>query len=326
MRCVVFAGPRGERVETRELATPAPGTREVLVGVTYAGVNPSDVLRRGRPDSHGVFSLPSDERELKFPGIEVAGTVIATGPLATRWAVGQRVMGLVDAGGLADHVVVPEQQLVGVPGQLDDQGAAATPECFITAHDALASCASTRPASRVLVTGANGGVGSAALQIARTMGAETTGTARGEDGRTFIESLGAAAISHDSWLDEQQDHGTFDVIIELIAGASVAAGIRRLAPRGTLVSVGGPEGRDVMVPLAPLSTSRGRIVGTSLHRRNLEEKAQAIRHFADEVLPFLGSGRVVPHIDSIFPWGSADQAFDRLNSRGKRGKVLLSFE
>jgi NADPH:quinone reductase-like Zn-dependent oxidoreductase len=298
---------------------PVPGTREVLVDVSFAGINPADSHRRAGKE-------PPGGRSTAFAGIEVAGTVVDRGPKTTRWEVGDRVFGLVDGEGLADCVVVPEQLLTRVPDPLSDEQAAATPENFITAHDALVSCGNVRPGELVLVTGANGGVGSAAVQIARAIGAQVVATARSGDGLEFVKALGATGVWHDEWLAAGAEAvGRPDLVVEIVGGPSLSLGITVLAMRGRLVTVGAALGREVTTSLRSLGDVRGSIIGTSLRRRPLEEKAAAVQLFGKEVGPLMGSGAVVPQIDSIFPWDQAAAAFDRLDSAGKRGKVLLGF-
>lgn len=320
MQCVVFEGHGGpEVVECRSMPDPEAGTREVLVDVRFAGINPADSHRR-------EGKQPSGGRPTDFAGIEVAGTVVECGPKATRWQLGDRVFGLVDGEGLASRVAVPEQLLTSVPANLSDEQAAATPENFITAHDALVSSGGLRPGARVLITGGNGGVGSAAIQLVRAMGAHAIATARSAEGLEFVKGLGAVPVSHDEWLTRGEESvGRPDLIIELVGGVSVPLGITMLAMRGRLVVVSSPAGRDVTISLRTLGNSRGSIMGTSLRRRSHEEKAMAIMIFGKEVVPLLASGAVCPQIDSIFEYSNAAEAFARLDSPGKRGKVLLDF-
>jgi NADPH:quinone reductase len=325
VRCVVFDGTGGpEVVRSRELASPGPLAREVLLEVRYAALNHSDSRTRGgrlrqRELGHRLGPLAG------LPGIEVAGTVIECGALADRWQVGDQVFGLADGGAMADRVAVPEQQVTAVPARLTAEQAAATPEAFITAHDALVSCANVRPGSRVLVTGASGGVGSAAVQIALAAGADVVGTARSAGGLDLVKSLGATPLDHRTWLASGTGPGRFDVIIELVGGPSVAAGIQRLATRGSLVVVGAPEGREVTLSLRALADSRGSITGTYLRQRTLEEKAAAVGSFGREVVPLLARGALTPQIDSVFSLERAQEAFARLEEPGKLGKVLIEF-
>jgi NADPH:quinone reductase len=312
-------------VRDRELADPVPAAREVLLHVTYAALNHSDTRTREgrlrqRELGHRLGPLAGR------PGIEVAGTVIECGPLADRWAVGDRVFGLVDGGGLASRVPVPELQLTRIPDSLPQDRAAATPEAFITAHDALVSCASVRPGSRVVVTAASGAVGSAALQFARAIGADVIGTARSPEGLDYIKRLGGEPLDHDDWLYAQSSSVLrCDIVIELVGGPSIVAGMHRLATRGTLVVVGAPEGREVSVSLRTLADSRGAVMGTYLRQRQLEEKAAAVNLFGKEVGPLLARGTVTPQVDSVFDYKQSRDAFARLESRGKLGKVLIKF-
>lgn len=323
MRAIVFEGAGGnEVVRVIKRPVPVPGPMEVLVRVTRAGVNPADLAQRaGRyPAPVGV---PAD-----VAGLEVAGLVIGRGPGVERWSEGDRVFGLVAGGGLADHVVAHERCLAQVPDTLDDDESAAAPEAYITAHDALITVGLMRPGDRVLVTGANGGVGAAAVQLALAYGGAAVGTSRSETGLDLISSLGAQALHHEELvgLAGLADDPGFDVVIELVGGTTLSHLPALLAPRGRAVVVGVSAGDGMDAGLRTLIRKRARIEGTNLRNRPLEDKALAVQAFAREVVPLLASGRVVAHVEATYPHTEAAVAFDRLETSGKRGKVLLAFD
>jgi NADPH:quinone reductase-like Zn-dependent oxidoreductase len=290
---VVFAGAGGnEVVQVIERDDPVPGPEDVLVAVEVAGVNPADVHQRA-----GNYPAPPGAVE-DIPGLEVAGEIVALGNRVRSWAPGDRVMGLVGGGGLASRVVVHERCVVATPLRVGVEEAAAVPEAFVTAHDALRQ-GGLLPGARVMVRGANGAVGRAAVQIATATGATVVAPAEAEG---------------------------LDLIVDTVGGEGVADGLAALAPRGTIVVVSVAAGRKVSLDLLTLMASRATIRGTVLRSRPLEEKAAAIQAFGREVVPMLADGRVSPAIDSVFEASRVTEAFDRVQARGKTGKVLVRFE
>ncbi len=321
MRAIVFTGAGGNEVVTlEERPDPIPAGDEVLLGVRYAALNGADLAQRlGRyPAPPGS---PAD-----VPGIETSGKVIACGPTARRFRVGERVFGLVGGGGLADRVLVHERHATGVPSNLDDRSAAAVPEVFVTAHDALVSQAGMRLGELVVVTGANGGVGTAALQIAAVAGARVIATARSTETCARLAELGAEAIAPEQLVERASELGGADVVLELVGSPNLEADFRALATKGRIVIVGTSAGDVASISLGTLMAKRGRLIGTVLRSRPLEEKAAAVQAFARELVPHLASGRIVPLVDRVLPAEDATgAAFDRMHEPGKLGKVLLDF-
>lgn len=322
MHAVVFDGHGGnEVVRAIERPDPVAGTREVVIGVQYTGVNPADVGQRlGRYPS--PIGAPED-----IGGIEVAGVVLECGPHSHRWQPGDRVFGLVDGGGFASRVVAHERCLARVPRGLEDPDAAAAPEAFITAHDALVANGAFRPGDRVLVNGASGGVGAAALQLVVALGGVAVGTCRSPEGLRLIEELGATAVTGDDLLRHGGEVvGEIDLVVELVGGPNLERDLEVLAHRGRIVLVGTPAGDSAAdLSIRPLLRKRASMVGTTLRNRPLEEKAAAVRAFEHEVVPLLARRLVRSYVDSTFPFDQAGAAFDRLAESGKRGKVLLRF-
>ena len=322
MRAVTFTGAGDNDVIClADRPDPEPVGEEVLVAVTYAGINPADLQqRKGRyPAPAGV---PAD-----IPGLEVAGEVIACGSRVLRWKVGDRVFGLVAGGGLANRVVVHERCLAPIPERLDDADAAAVPEVFLTAHDAIRSQADVTMGETLLVHGANGGVGGAALQIGAMAGARVIAVSRhrptgvGDAGRvTWIADDGFA----DQVLEATDGRGA-DVILEIVGAPHFPANFDALAMRGRIIVVGVAAGSRSDIPLGKLMQKRASIRGTVLRARSLEDKATVVRAFEREVLPALASGEMAPIIDRIFDVDEVAAAFDHLASQGKHGKVLVRF-
>jgi putative PIG3 family NAD(P)H quinone oxidoreductase len=316
MRAVVFDGAGGnEVVRVEERPDPVPGPEDVVVAVAFAGLNPADVQQR-----EGRYPAPPGS-PADVPGLEVAGTVESCGDRVASWRPGDRVFGLVGGGGLASRVLVHERAVARVPDSLGEREAASVPEAFITAHDAVVTQAGLRPGETLLVNGAAGGVGSAALQIGLAMGARAIGSVRSAEAAEAVDGLGAEAV-----LDETLPGEILaDVILELVGAPHFPANFDALARKGRIVVVGVSAGREITLPLLVLMQKRASIRGTVLRARPIEEKGAAVRAFEREVVPALASGRVRPLVDSVFPADRAADAFDRLESRGKIGKVLLDF-
>ncbi len=320
MRAVVFTGAGGnEVIRLQERPDPVPQGGELLVAVRYAALNPADAAQR---DGHypAPPGSPAD-----VPGIEVAGTVLAAGPTALRFQPGARVFGLVGGGGLADRVVVHERHVAPVPERLDDLAAAAVPEAFVTAHDAVLAQAGLRPGELLAVNGANGGVGTAAVQIASVAGARVLGTVRDTELRERVAALGADVVAPAELVEAARARGGADVVLELVGAPNLGPDLEALATKGRIVVVGTGAGADAALSLRLLMGRRARVLGTVLRARPLEEKAAAVRAFEREVLPHLASGRIGPLVDRVFPADQAAEAFERLEAPGKLGKVLLDF-
>jgi NADPH:quinone reductase len=320
MHAIVYTGAGGnDVVSLDERPTPTPSGDDVLVAVRFAGLNPADVSQR-----NGRYPAPPGSPP-DIPGLEVSGTVIACGPTARRFAPGDRVFGLVGGGGLADHVLVHELHVTHVPERLDELAAAAVPEVFVTAHDAVMSQGGLRPGELLVVNGANGGVGTAAVQIASAAGARVLATVRAPELRGAVAALGATVIDPAELVPRAEAEGGADVVLELVGAPNLDADLEALAMKGRIVIVSTAAGTEATLDLRKLMGRRARVLGTVLRARPLDEKATAIRAFAREVVPHLASGRIVPLVDRVFPAEQAAAALDRLAEKGKLGKVLLDF-
>ncbi|HEY1565580.1 MAG TPA: zinc-binding dehydrogenase [Solirubrobacteraceae bacterium] len=317
MRCVVFNGTGGNEVvsiESRE--DPQPSKFEVLIATEYAGVNPADVLQR-----EGRHPVPAGSPP-EIPGLEVAGTVIATGEAVTAVATGDRVFGLVGGGGLADRVIAHERELVRVPDVLDEAAAASVPQAFITAFDALHQ-AGVAPGGLVLVNGASGGVGIAAVQLAVALGARVVANVRSAASRERIAELGATVLGAPEVFEHVRELGGADAILELVGATHIADNVAALALRGTIVVVAAKPGDEVTLALRDLMGRRAHILGTSLRQRPLEQKAVLVQQFAREAVPWFAERRLVTIVDRVFELSEVTDAFEYVRQPGKLGKVLL---
>jgi NADPH:quinone reductase len=301
------------RLDVQERPDPEPGKGELLVRVCAAGLNGADMLQR-----KGAYPAPPGS-PADIPGLELAGEVAARGPEVSRFEEGERVMAVVGGGGQAELALVHERAAMPVPEGLDWPQAGGLPEVFVTAHDALFSQAGLRPGERLLVHGAAGGVGTAAVQLGHAAGARVTGTVRREELRSEVERLGAAAIDPEGFLE----HGPFDVVLELVGAPNLAANVKALATGGRIVVIGVGAGAKAEINLVALMGKRGVLRGSTLRARPLEEKASAMRLVEHEVLPLFGEGRLTVPVAATFPLDEVEQAYARFESGGKLGKVVL---
>jgi NADPH:quinone reductase len=320
VRAVTFSGAGGnDVVHFTERTDPVPGDHEVLVTARFAGVNWADVAQRA-----GHYPAPPGS-PADIPGLEVAGVVQAAGPAVRDWRPGDRVFGVVGGGGLADRVVVHERHLAAVPAGLAEDLAAAVPEAYITAHDAVFTRCGLELGEVLLVTGANGAVGSAAVELALTAGARVVASVRSAGTGDALARAGAIVTSPDQVAERLAALGGADVVLELIGAQNLEADFGVLAVKGRIVVVGTPGGADGAISLRALMGKRASLYGTMLRARPLEEKAAAVRAFGRSVVPLLAAGRALPRIDRVFPAAEAAAAFDYLVRPGKSGKVLLDF-
>jgi NADPH2:quinone reductase len=302
------------KIVVEERPDPEPGKDELLVRVRAAGLNGADMLqlKGGYPAPPGA---PAD-----IPGLELAGDVQAAGPGATRFGEGDRVMAIVGGGGHAELAVVHERAAMPVPEPLDWPAAGGLPEVFTTAHDALFTQAGLRPGEHLLVHGAAGGVGTAAVQLGRAAGARVTATVRREELRAQVEALGASVIDPEGFADE----GPFDVVLELVGASNLAGNLSALSTGGRVAIIGvGGTGPKAEINLLMVMQKRARIHGSTLRARPLEEKALAMRLVEKEVLPNFEKGLLKVPIADTFELARAADAYERFTAGGKLGKIVL---
>jgi NADPH:quinone reductase len=304
---------KDKQLSVREHPDPVPGAGEVLVRVRAAGLNGADMhqLRGGYPAPPGS---PPD-----IPGLELAGDVAARGPGAMRFEEGERVMGIVGGGGQAELTVVHERVLMRVPERLSWAQAGGAPEVFTTAHDALFTQAGLRSGERLLVHGGAGGVGTAAIQLGHAAGARVTATVRNPDLREQVAALGADVIAPEGFTE----HGPFDVILELVGAPNLTDNLNALEIGGRLAVIGMGAGSTGEINLGVLMMKRGRIYGSTLRARPLEEKALTARAVERSVLPLLATGAIKVLVAATFPLRDAVEAYGRFQAGGKLGKIVL---
>jgi NADPH:quinone reductase len=320
VKAIVFAGHGGnEAVRLEQRPDPVPGAHEVLVAARFAGINWADVAQRA-----GHYPPPPGSPP-DIPGLEVAGEVAVVGPGVNSWQVGDRVFGLVGGGGLADRVIVHERHLAAVPASLKDDVAAAIPEAYITAHDAVFTRGGLALGEVLLVNGANGAVGSAGAQLGLAAGARVVANVRSPDSARALAQAGAQVATPDTVAERLTALGGADVVLELIGAPNLGLDFSVIATRGRIVVVGTPAGEEAAISLRSLMGTRAALHGTVLRARSMEDKAVAVQLFARSVVPLLAAGRVTMAVERVFPAADAVAAFDYLARPGKYGKILLEF-
>lgn len=310
MRVVTFSSGR---VEVAERPDPTPGAGQVLVRVRAAGLNNADVLQ-----SRGGYPAPPDSPP-DVLGLELAGEVAALGPGALRFSVGDRVMAVVGGGAQAELAVVHERLLMPVPAGVDWPAAGGFPEVFTTAHDALFTQCGLAMGEHLLVHGAAGGVGTAAVQLGGAAGARVTATVRRPELRARVAELGAEVLDPEGF----EGHGPYDVVIELVSARNLPPNLRALAVGGRITVIGHGGDGPAELDLGLLMFKRARIHGSTLRARPLEAKADAARRVETHVLPLLGAGRVRPPVEATFALEDAPAAYERFTAGGKFGKIVL---
>jgi NADPH2:quinone reductase len=305
---------REQEIVIEEHPDPVPGTGEVLVRIHAAGLNGADMMQR-----RGLYPAPPGSPQ-DIPGMELAGEVVALGSAAGRFEVGDRVMAIVGGGAQAELATVHERQLMRVPEVLDWTAAGGLPEVFTTAYDAIFTQAELRPGERLLVHGGAGGVGTAAIQLARATGARVTATVRNEALREGVAALGAEAIAPEGF----SERGPFDVILELVGAPNLAENLQALAAGGRIAVIGVGGGAKGELNLLALMGKRARIHGSTLRARPLEEKALVARDVEREVLPLFESGALRVPVAETFPLEDAAAAYERFAAGGKLGKLVIT--
>jgi NADPH:quinone reductase-like Zn-dependent oxidoreductase len=285
----------------------------LLVRVRAAGLNGADMLQLA-----GHYPAPPGA-PADIPGLELAGEVVACGRRVGRFEEGDRVMAIVAGGGQAELAVVHERTAMPVPDELDWTAAGGVPEVFTTAHDALFTQAGLTVGERLLVHGAAGGVGMAAVQLGAMAGARVTATVRNEHAREQIAAFGAHAIAPDGFAAA----GKYDVILELGGAPNLDENLSALATGGRICVIGVGAGATTEIDLRKLMAARGRIHGSTLRSRPIEEKAIAARLVEKMVLPGFASGDLSVPVTAAFPLSEAPAAYERFQAGGKLGKVVL---
>jgi NADPH2:quinone reductase len=323
---VIITRPGGPEVlELRTIRAPAPGVHEVLIRVHATALNRADLLQR-----QGRYPAPPGSPQ-DIPGMEFAGEVVRLGPEARRWPVGARVFGIVGGGAYAELATAHEDTLARIPDSLGWTDAAAVPEAFITAHDALVTQGLMQSGDTVLIHAVASGVGLAGVQIARAWGASAYGTTRSKDklaragalgladGLVVTTSLDALEPAVTRWTN---GHG-MDITLELVGGAYLVASISAAAHKGRIILVGTLGGGSADIPLGVVMRKRLMIRGTMLRSRSIAEKIDATERFTREIVPLFATKRLQPVVDCVMPLEQVVEAHRLMESNQTVGKIVM---
>lgn len=316
-------GPTGGRLDLQEVAKPEPGPGEVLVEIAAAGVNRGELI--GRP----ALNTDNPEAKGRPAGGEFAGVVAALGDGVETHAVGDRVMGLgLGRGCYADFIAVAAQAAIPIPAKLSDVEAASIPIVYITAHDAMVTAAQIQAGDSVLITAGSSGVGTAALQIARHLGAETViATTRSPEKEAKLLELGATHVidtTKADWTETvAEECGPVSVVIDQVGGSLFSGLMAVLGVEGRFVGVGRNGGAMATIDLDYLALMRHRLIGVTFRTRSREEAQACSDRFADDLLESFAERRLRPVIDSTFPIQGLPDAHSYMLSNQQFGKIVL---
>ena len=327
MKAVFIDDPStGRGLSLAEVPDPAaPSGTAVLVRVRAAGLNRADLLQ-----AKGLYPPPPGFSP-NIPGLEFAGEVAAVGSGVTGWQPGDRVFGITAGEAQAEYVSIDERHLARIPDRLSFNEAAAVPEAFITAFDAVVTQAGLARGETLLIHAVGSGVGLAALQIGHVVGARVIGTSRTAAKLDACREFGldaglvtAEPVFADAVIEATGGRGA-DVILDLVGGAYFPENLRSLAPKGRVMLVGLTAGRKAEVDLGMILQKRATVRGTVLRGRSFDEKCEVTRRFRDDVVPLVADGTLRPVIDRVFAAADVLAAYDHLASNESFGKVVLEF-
>ncbi len=326
MRCVAIREPGGPEVLVpEERPIPEPGPGEVLIRVAAAGVNRPDILQR-----LGRYAPPPGVSDL--PGLEVAGTIERVGPGVTEWSAGDRVCALLAGGGYAEYAVAPAPQCLPVPAGLTSLEAAALPEVMFTVWTNVFERGRLAAGESILVHGGSSGIGTAAIQLAKALGARVFATAGSADKCAACTGLGAERCVNYreadfvSVLRDATGGRGVDVVLDMVGGDYVARDLDLLAPEGRLVQIGLLGGAKATINLSAIMQKRLTLTGSTLRPRSVEEKGRLARAVQAHVWPLLESGAVRVPVHATFPLADAAAAHRTMEASGHIGKLVLQVQ
>lgn len=325
MRAVIITRPGGPEVlDIQNIALPEPTGDQVRVRVCAAGLNRADLVQRA-----GQYPAPLGS-PATIPGLEFAGEVEAIGPLVQTWRLGQRVMGITGGGAQAEYVLSHEGLLIEIPAHLDFVQAAAIPEVFITAHDALFTQGGLQMGERVLIHAIGSGVGTAALQLAQSIGATVFGTSRSPQKREQAQTLGLDfALSEQNFAAQVKQHtqgAGVHLVLDFVGASYLEQNLDSLTTWGRLVLLATLGGAHANVNLAMVMAKRIQIRGCTLRSRTLAEKLAVTHRFTTQVVPLLARKRIQPIIAAVYPFDEIAAAHRVMAENHNFGKIVLRIE
>lgn len=301
---------------------PVPGHGQIILRLAYAGVNRPDALQRA-----GSYAPPPSASPL--PGLEGAGTVVATGPGVTRWQIGDRVCALLPGGGYAEYAACNEAHALPIPETLSLREAACLPETAFTVWSNVVMRGGLQAGERFLVHGGSSGIGTTAIQIARALGARVFATAGTDDKCRACEALGAERCFNyrtEDFLDESRKLGGFDLILDMVGGPYLPRNVKALADDGRLVQIAFLQGPKVELNFAEVMMRRLTITGSTLRPQSDQAKARIAVEVERHVWPMIARGAFKVVVDSEYPLTEAPAAHWRLESSGHVGKIVMKVE
>ena len=324
MRAVVLRSHGGPDVlQFEDVASPIIGEQDILVTVAATALNRADLLQR-----MGFYPNPFPSGP-EIPGLEFAGTVAAIGEKVTAWSIGDRVMGITSGGAYAEQLSIHERQAMAVPSGMSLHDAAGIPEVFITAWDALVVQGGLTSGRWAMVHAGASGVGTAAIQICKAIGARIVVTCSGGKVEA-CRTLGADVVVDYGTQDFVAEVAAatggagVDVILDVIGGDYVERNIACLAVKGHIIQVGVMAGKPVPFNVGLLLGKRASITGTVLRARPLEEKIAISQRFASEMLPLFSTGQLKPVIDSVYAFADIASAHEYMATNGNVGKIVIT--
>jgi NADPH:quinone reductase len=326
MRAVIFEGAGGPEVITiGEVPNPEVRQEHIRVRVHAAGVNRADLIQR-----RGHYPAPAGW-PANIPGLEYAGEVEAVRSGVSRWKVGDRVMGLVGGGAQAELVVVHQDEVLPVPTGLSYADAAAIPESFLTAYDALVTRGRLSQGERVLIHAVGSGLGTAAAQIGKHLGATVLGTSRSGDklARALVYGLDVGIDTGRTPFRDAVGEPVH-VVLDVLGGTALADNLAVLAPRGRLVMLGFLTGSQTEVDLGPILRKRLELIGTVMRTRGLDERIPLIAAFRQEMLPLFAPHQerapvLRPVLERSYPMTQLADAHRVLEGNATFGKIVVAW-
>ena len=326
MRAVIYAGSGGpEVIGIGEVPKPEVRPGHIRVRVHAAGLNRADLIQR-RGQYAAPHGWPAD-----IPGLEYSGEVEAVRG-ASRWKVGDRVMGLVGGGAQAELVTVHQDETMPIPEGLSYEAAAAIPEVFLTAYDALVTRGRLAAGERVLIHAVGSGVGTAAAQVARHLGATVLGTSRRADklARALVYGLDVGIDTSRGGFVEAVGEPVH-VVLDVLGGPAFADNLAVLAPRGRLVMLGFLAGSRTTVDLGPILRKRLEVIGTVMRTRTLEERILLVREFTERMLPLFDqriehAAPLRPVLERVYPMTELADAHRLMEGNETFGKVVVTWD
>ncbi len=322
MKAIVVNAPGGpQELKIGDVPEPRLEKHRVLIDVKATGLNRVDLLQR-----RGKYPPPAGESEIL--GLECSGVVGEVGPGVTAVKRGDRVMALLAGGGYAERVSVHERMAMPIPSGMSFEDAAAVPEAFLTATEALFRKARLVTQEVVLINGAAGGVGTAAVQLAHLHGAKVVATASNGDKLAKAEQLGADVLINYKQSDVEttlkERELSVDVILDSVGASYFAQHCRMLAQNGRLIVLGLLGGTKVELDLSGVLRKQHQIIGIVMRTRSLSEKILLTQKFITDTLPLFAEGRLKAVVDSVFPLSEAAKAHERMENNENIGKIVLS--